>query len=80
LFEELESPAHGRYYNAAFIAVYRREWLHLAAWLRVEAVWQYPEPDMDAMTQGLARWQAQDFLPMGATWEELGYPPDYMPE
>ncbi len=81
LFKELESPAHGRYYNVAFIAVYRREWLHVAEWLRAEAVWQYPEPeDLDAMMQALAGWQARDFLPMGATWEELGYPPDYSPE
>lgn len=81
LFKELESPAHGRYYNAAFIAVYRREWGVVASWLRAEAVWQYPEPeDMDAMMQALAGWQARDFLPMGATWEELGYPADYTPE
>lgn len=80
-FKELESPAHGRYYNAAFIAVYRREWIHVAEWLRAEAVWQYPEPeDIDAMMQALATWRARDFLPMGATWEELGYPPDYNPE
>jgi hypothetical protein len=80
-FKELESPAHGRYYNAAFIAVYRREWLHVAEWLRVEAVWQYPEPeDLDAMMQALADWRARDFRPMGATWEELGYPADYWPE
>lgn len=80
-FKELESPAHGRYYNAAFIAVYRREWAIVAAWFRAEAVWQYPEPeDLDAMMQALAQWQARNFLPMGATWEELGYPPDYNPE
>lgn len=80
-FKELESPAHGRYYNAAFIAVYRREWGVVAAWLRAEAVWQYPEPeDLDAMMQALAQWQSRNFLPMGATWEELGYPPDYAPE
>ncbi len=81
LFKELESPAHGRYHNAAFIAVYRREWCVVAAWLRSEAVWQYPEPeDLDTMMQALANWQARGFLPMGATWEELGYPPDYTPD
>ena len=80
-FKELENPAHGRYYNAAFIAVYRREWGVVAEWLRAEAVWQYPEPeDLDAMMQALADWRARDFRSMGATWEELGYPPDYTPE
>jgi hypothetical protein len=81
LFKELESPAHGRYYNVAFIAVYRREWGVVAAWLRSEAVWQYPEPDdLDAMMQALARWQSEPLFPIAHTWEEDGYPPDYTPE
>lgn len=59
LFDELESPAHSPYHNAAYIAVYRREWGIIASWLRAEAVWQYPEPeDLDAMMEGLKRWQA----------------------
>ncbi len=81
LFKELESPAHGRYYNAAFIAVYRREWGIVAAWLRSEDVWQYPEPeDLDAMMQALARWQSEPLFPIAHSWEEDGYPPDYTPE
>ena len=80
-FKELETPAHGRYYNAAFIAVYRREWMHVVEWLRAEAVWQYPEPeDLDAMTQSLALWQRQPLFPIAHPWQEAGNSPNYTPE
>jgi hypothetical protein len=79
--KELETPAHGRYFNAAFIAVYRREWSHVAKWLGTEAVWQYPElQDLDAMMRALAHWQSRNFDSLGATSEDLGYPADYNPE
>lgn len=65
-FRELEEPAHSPYHNAAFVAVYRREWAHVAAWLRAEAVWQYPETaGLEAIRRGLDRWEAHQFLPMG---------------
>jgi len=64
-FDELWKPEHNVYDNVAFIAVYRREWAIIAAWLRAEAVWQYPEPDLDAMMRGLERWEAHEFYPMG---------------
>ena len=73
---DLESPAHNPFHNVAFIAVYRREWATVAAWLHAETVWQYPEPDMEAMMRGLARWQARDFWPLGPERAELGYPPE----
>ena len=65
-FDLLWKPEHNAHDNVAFIAVYRREWQRIAAWLRAEAVWQYPEPrDLEAMRRGLERWEAHQFLPMG---------------
>lgn len=65
-YEQQYDPAHDRYGNAAFVAVYRREWVAAAAWLRAEAVWQQPEPkDLKAMARGLKRWEDHQFLPMG---------------
>lgn len=65
-FSDLWKPEHSRSLNAAYDAVYRREWRHVVAWLRAEEVWNYPEPDdMEAMTHGLKRWEDHDFLPMG---------------
>lgn len=65
-FALLDAPEHRRHGNVAFVAVYRREWAILAAWLRAESVWQHPEPeDLDAMLLGLKRWEAHQFLPMG---------------
>jgi len=65
-FDDLWKPEHSPYHNVAFMAVHRREWAHVAAWLRAEAVWQFPEPkDLDAMMQGLRQWEAHQFLPMG---------------
>jgi hypothetical protein len=64
-FHQLWQPEHNPGKNVAFIAVYRREWLHVAEWLRGEAVWKYPEPDdMDAMMRGLKRWEAHAFYSM----------------
>jgi hypothetical protein len=72
-FDLLWKPEHNAYDNVAFIAVYRREWQRIAAWLRAEAVWEYPEPDdMDAMMRGLRRWEAHEFYPMGP--ERTGEP------
>lgn len=74
-FRELESLAHSPYHNVAFIAVYRREWRAVAAWLRTEAVWQSPEPeDLDAMMEGLKRWQSIELMPAGPTLAGLDYP------
>jgi hypothetical protein len=65
-FDLLWKPEHNAHDNVAFIAVYRREWQRIAAWLRAEAVWQYPEPgNLEAMRRGLERWEAHQFLPMG---------------
>jgi hypothetical protein len=65
-FNQLWQPEHNAGENVAFLAVYRREWLHVVEWLRAEAVWQYPEPgDLEAMKRGLERWEAHQFLPMG---------------
>lgn len=65
-FNELQKPSHSPYHNVAFIAVYRREWATIAAWLHAEAVWQFPEPEeLDAMRRGLERWEAHQFMPMG---------------
>lgn len=70
-FDELWKPEHNAYDNVAFVAVYRREWAHVADWLRAKAVWQYPEPeDLDAMMQGLEEWEAHQFLPMGPSRAE----------
>lgn len=50
-------PEHNPSKNAAYQAVYRREWLYLVGWLRAEAVWRYPEPDdLNAITRALERW------------------------
>jgi hypothetical protein len=63
---QLAQPEHNPSRNVAFDAVYRREWLHVAEWLRAETVWQYPEPeDLETMMRGLERWEAHQFLPMG---------------
>jgi hypothetical protein len=65
-FSQLWQPEHSSFDNVAFDAVYRREWLHVAEWLRAEGVWKYPEPDdLDAMMRGLKRWEAHQFCPMG---------------
>lgn len=64
-FYDLWSPEHNRSLNVAYDAVYRREWRHLADWLRAQEVWNYPEPDLDAMMRGLKRWEAHEFYPMG---------------
>lgn len=65
-FDLLYKPEHNAYNNVAFMAVYRREFQYIAAWLRAEAVWKYPEPDdMDAMMRGLKRWEAHEFCPIG---------------
>lgn len=65
-FHKLWEPEHNAYDNAAFIAVYQREWLHIAEWLRAEAVCKYPEPDdLEGMRRGLERWEAHQFLPIG---------------
>lgn len=67
-FRQLAQPEHNPVKNVAFIAVYRREWLHVAKWLRAETVWNYPEPDdLDAMMRGLKRWEAHAFYSM---WPE----------
>lgn len=76
-FYDLWKPEHNSSHNVAFMAVYRREFQRIAAWLRSEAVWQYPEPDdMDAMMRGLARWKDHDFLPMGPERAEGEPPPE----
>jgi hypothetical protein len=81
LFKELESPAHGRYYNAAFIAVYRREWIHVVEWLRAEEVWKYPEPDdLDAMKHGLKRWEECECTFLTPIYVERGNSLDDTPE
>jgi hypothetical protein len=67
-------PKHNIYNNVAFMAVYRREFQRIAEWLRAEAVWKYPEPDLDAMMRGLARWKDHDFLPMGPERAEGEFP------
>ena len=65
-FRQLWQSEHTPTLNIAFDAVYRREWLYVAEWLRAEAVWKYPDPDdMDAMMRGLERWKAREFCPMG---------------
>jgi hypothetical protein len=65
-FYDLWKPQHNAYHNVAFVAVYRREFQHIAEWLRAKAVWQYPEPeDLEAMRRGLERWKDHDFYPMG---------------
>jgi hypothetical protein len=65
-FYDIWKPEHNRSLNVAYDAVYRREWRHVAEWLRSEAVWQYPEPDdLDAMMRGLKRWESHEFYPMG---------------
>jgi hypothetical protein len=65
-FYDVWKPEHNAYDNVAFDAVYRREWLHVAEWLRAEAVWKHPEPDdMEAMMRGLKRWEKHAFCPMG---------------
>jgi hypothetical protein len=70
-FRDLWKPEHKRYLNVAYDAVYRREWRHIAEWLRAEEVWKYPEPDdMDAMMRGLKRWEAKEFYPMGPERKE----------
>lgn len=70
-FSDLWKPEHNRSLNAAYEAVYRREWRHVVGWLRTEKVWNYPEPaDMEAMTRGLKRWEAHEFYPMGPERKE----------
>jgi len=65
-FYDLWTPEHSSFDNVAFMAVYRREWMHIAEWLRTEEVWKYPEPDdLDAMKRGLKRWERHEFCPMG---------------
>jgi hypothetical protein len=65
-FGDLCKPEHQRHLNVAYDAVYRREWRHIAEWLRAEEVWKYPEPDdLDAMMRGLKRWESHEFYPMG---------------
>ena len=65
-FHQLAQHEHNPPRNVAFNAVYRREWLHLAEWLRAEAVWEHPEPDdLEAMMRGLKRWEARECCPMG---------------
>lgn len=63
---QLAQPEHNPFKNVAFDAVYRREWMYVAGWMRAQAVDQYPEPeDLDAMTRGQKRWEAREFCPMG---------------
>lgn len=70
-------PKYNANHNVAFVAVYRREFQRIAAWLRAEAVWQYPEPeDMDAMMRGLARWEDHEFYPMGPERAAGELPPE----
>jgi hypothetical protein len=71
-------PKHEPHSNVAFVAVYRREWQHIAMWLRAEAVWQYPDPeDLEAMMRGLKRWEAHEFYPMGPEpADPTAVPPD----
>jgi hypothetical protein len=70
-FEQLYKPEHRRHDNVAFVAVYRREWAMIAAWLRAEAVWQYPEPsDLDELMRGLKNWEAYQFELMGPALSE----------
>jgi hypothetical protein len=76
-YEQEYDPEHQDRENVAFMAVYRREWAHAAAWLTAEAVWQYPEPeDLDAMMRALERWNDHDHLPMGPGHADPTTPPD----
>jgi hypothetical protein len=80
-FNDLWKPQHSDHHNAAFVAVYRREFRHIAEWLRAEEVWKYPEPDdLDAMMRGLKRWESHEFYPMGPERAEGELPPDDTPE
>lgn len=64
-FSDLWQPEHSASDNVAFLAVYRRECLHIAEWLRVKEVWIYPEPDnLDAMMRELNRWEEGECTPM----------------
>lgn len=62
---DLLKSEHSASDNVAFLAVFCRECLHVADWLRAEEVWKYPEPeDLEAMMRGLERWEEGECTPM----------------
>ncbi len=64
-FCDLWKPEHSASDNVAYLAVYCRECLHVAEWLRAEEVWKYLEPvDLDAMMRGYERWEEGECTPL----------------